>query len=119
LIEGVVAFALTVILILGTAQLTLHSLSAKRTADMITEAAELAAAKLEHMKSKPFESHELEESEIKESLPGRKQGTMFLRECRVRNLEEGVKWVEVDACSESFPLRKVRIGIFLLEGLGF
>src|SRR4030042_3848870 len=60
LIELLISSSLIFFLIAGTAQLLGLSLAAKRTADFHFRAARLASSRLEHLKSLPHDSAELE-----------------------------------------------------------
>jgi len=71
LLELLISFAIVAILLLGAAQLTLHSLYVKRTSDCSLESAELASDKLEYLNRSLLKAKNLKkvpmwrESEVK------------------------------------------------------
>jgi prepilin-type N-terminal cleavage/methylation domain-containing protein len=119
LLELLISFALAAILLLGAAQLTLHSLHAQRTSDCSLESAELAADKLEYMKSLFFESQELEESFYAERIESQKRKDVFIREWAVVDVSPKMKKIEITCYSESCTGRKTRVVLFYSRELGF
>lgn len=119
LVELLISFALITFLISGTAQLTMHSLLAKRRADYNLRTAELAASKLEHFKSLPYESDELKEGIQKEAI--REEGTqqIFLIEWRIQDPSLNMKRIEIEARLKNYPQKKTRVVLVLSRELGF
>jgi len=119
LMELLISFAIVTILLLGAAQLTLHSLYVKRTSDCSLESAELASDKLEYLKSLPFESLELEERSNAERIISQKRNDIFMREWSVFDVTPKMKKIEVACYSESCVHRKARLVLIYSKELGF
>jgi hypothetical protein len=119
LVELFVSFALVFILITGTAQLTIHSLLVKRTADCNLRAAELAFSKLEYLKSLPYESRELKEGFQTESIKEEGLLETFWREWRIQDISSSIKKVDIEVFPENYPQKKLRMVLFLSKDLGF
>lgn len=119
LLELLISFAIVAILLLGAAQLTLHSLYVKRTSDCSLESAELASDKLEYLKSLPFESQELEEGSNVERIRSQKRNDIFLREWTIFDVTSKMKKIEVVCYSESCAHRRARFVLFYSKELGF
>jgi prepilin-type N-terminal cleavage/methylation domain-containing protein len=119
LLELLISFAIVVILLLGAAQLTLHSLHAKRTSDCSLESAEMASDKLEYLKSLPFESPELEKGTFAERIRSQRRDDMFMREWIVFDVSSKMKRIEVTCYAESCAHRIARLVLFYSKELGF
>jgi len=119
LLELLVSFAIVAILLLGAAQLTLHSLYVKRTSDCSLESAELASDKLEYLKSLPFGSQELEENFHAERIRSHRRNDFFQREWTILDISPNMKKIEVQCYSESCVHKKARIVLFYSKELGF
>lgn len=119
LVEFLISFALVTFLIVGTAQLTLHSLLIKRRADCNLASAELASSKLEYLKSLPYESYELKEGHQAESVRGEGLLETFRQEWRIQDISSNMKRIEIESYSENLPQKKIRLVLFLSRELGF
>jgi prepilin-type N-terminal cleavage/methylation domain-containing protein len=119
LLELLISFAIVAILLLGAAQLTLHSLHVKRTSDYSLESAELASDKLEYLKSLPFESQELEESVNVESIKSQKRNDIFRLEWIIYDVSMNMKKIEVECYSVSCVYKKARLVLLYSKELGF
>jgi hypothetical protein len=119
LLELLISFGIVVILVLGAAQLTLHSLYVKRVSDCSLESAELASGKLEYLKSLPFECQELDPGTYMERIRSQKRNDMFLREWAVFDMTSKTKRIEVTCYSESHVHRRVRFILLFSKKLGF
>ena len=119
LLELLISFTIVVILLLGAAQLTLHSLYAKRTSECNLESAEMASDKLEFLKSLSFESPELKQGTSIERIRSQKRNDMFQREWRVLDVTSKMKRIEVTCYSESCAHRRVRFVLLYSKELGF
>lgn len=117
--ELLISFAIVAILLLGAAQLALHSVGAKRTADCNLESAELASDKLEYLKSLSYESQELEEGSLIERISSQKREDVFRLEWAVLDVSPRLKKIEVVCYSESCARRTTRIVLFYSRELGF
>jgi prepilin-type N-terminal cleavage/methylation domain-containing protein len=119
LLELLISFAIIAILLLGAAQLTLHSLHVKRTCDCSLESAELASDKLEYLKSLPFDSPELMENSNVERIESHRRNDVFQRKWTIFDVSSNMKKIEVECYSESCVHRKGRIVLFCSRELGF
>lgn len=119
MIELLIAMSITSILILGTAQLTLHSIHLKRKSDCLVRAAELASATLEHFKSLPYDSMELEDAEYEESIEDERSNHQFFRGWTIRRVSASLKKIEVDCFAKNYPRKKMRAALFFSRELGF
>lgn len=117
--ELLVSFAIVAILLLGAAQLTLHSLHVKRTSDCSLESAELASDKLEYLKSLPFESQELEENSNAERIQSQRRNDVFVREWTIFDISPDWKRIEVTCYSESCGHKISRLVLIYSRELGF
>jgi len=119
MIELLIAMSITSILILGTAQLTLHSIHLKRKSDCLVRAAELASTTLEHFKSLPYDSMELEDAEYEESIEDERTNHLFFRSWTIRRVSASLKKIEVDCFAKNYPRKKMRAALFFSRELGF
>jgi len=119
LIELLISFTIVIILVMGAAQLTIHSLFVKRRSDIAVRAAELASSKLEYLKALPFESKELGQGfsvdELQDS-PGREN---YQRKWQIDEVSSRLKRIEIECNSESCPTKGVRLVLFCSRELGF
>jgi len=119
MIELLIAMSITSILILGTAQLTLHSIHLKRKSDCLVRAAELASTTLEHFKSLPYDSMELEDSEYEETIEDGRSNHLFFRGWTIRRISTSLKRIEVDCFAKNHPRKRMRAALFFSRELGF
>jgi Tfp pilus assembly protein PilV len=119
MIDLLIAMSITSVLILGTAQMTLHSFHLKHKSDCLVRAAELASTALEHFKSLPFESTELEEIDYEESIPDERSDHLFLRGWTIRSASASLKRIEMECYAKNHPRKKMRAVLFLSRELGF
>ena len=91
LIELLISMALIFFLLAGMAQLIILSCAAKKKAEFHLTAASLACAKLEYLKSLPFESPELEAGHHEESVKDSLSEEVLLREWKVLDLTKDMK----------------------------
>jgi len=119
LLELLISFAIVAILLLGAAQLTLHSLHVKRTSDCSLESAELASDKLEYLKSLPFESSELLESSNVERIESQRRNDLFQREWTIFDVSSNMKKIEIECYSTSCVHKKARLVLLYSKELGF
>jgi Tfp pilus assembly protein FimT len=119
LLEFLISFAVVVILLMGAAQLTLLSVSTKRTSDCSVESAELASRKLEYLKSHLFKSNELAEESLVEWVKSQRGNEMFRREWMIEDVSGSIKKIETECYAESCPYKSVRLVLFCSRELGF
>lgn len=119
LIELLISFTIVVILIMGAAQLTIHSLFVKRRSDIAVRSVELASSKLEFLKAQPFESEELEQGssfDQFQDFPGREN---YRRKWQIDEVSSRLKRIEIECNSMSCPKKGVRMVLFYSKELGF
>jgi prepilin-type N-terminal cleavage/methylation domain-containing protein len=111
LIELLVSSALIFFLLTGTAQLILLSCGAKKKAEFHLTAASSAGAKLEYLKSLPFESAELDQGRHEESFKDTHSEEIFWREWKVEDVAENMKKVALKIFS---PANRKKTATFVL-----
>lgn len=119
LVEFLISFVLVIFLVVGTAQLALHSLLIKKRADCNFISADLASSKLEYFKSLPYESDELKEGHQVEAVRGEGLLETFQREWKIQDVSPNMKKIEIESFSGSCPLKKTRLVLFLSKELRF
>lgn len=119
LIEVLVSFALVFLLLTGASGLLVHSLQAKKRAEFHLAVASLASSKLEHLKSFPFDSLELEAGGHKEMLPDAASHQVFWREWRIEDRNENMKEVKMEVFSGENLEKKFGCVLLIYRGLGF
>ncbi len=119
LIELLISFAIVVILVMGAAQLTIHSLLVKRRSDLSMTSAEMASSKLEYLKGLPYESDELGEGFSVERLQDDSRDEFYQRIWRIKDVSPHLKRIEMECYSESYPKKGVRLVLFFSRELGF
>ncbi|MEE9390115.1 MAG: prepilin-type N-terminal cleavage/methylation domain-containing protein [Candidatus Aminicenantaceae bacterium] len=119
LIELLISFALITFLISETAQLTMHSLLAKRRADYNLRSAELAASKLEYFKSLAHESDELKEGIQTETIKEEGAQQIYFIEWRIQDTSSNMKRIELESYFKNCPQKKTRVILLLSKELGF
>jgi Tfp pilus assembly protein PilV len=118
LLELLISFVLVILVITATAQLAIHSLLIQKRADCNLKAAELASSKLEYLKSRPYESDELKEAILTESIEEGSFNT-YQREWRIEDVASNMKKIEIICFAQSSPSKKIRLILFLSRELGF
>ena len=119
MIELLITMSITSIFILGTAQLTLHSIHLKQKSDCLVRAAELASTALEHFKSLPHDSTELEDTDFDEILRDERSRHQFCRGWAIRKVSASLKRIEVDCYAQNHPRKRTRAALLLSKDLGF
>jgi len=118
LLELLISFALVILLIAATAQLAIHSLFIHKSADCNWRTTELASSKLEYLKSLPYESEELKEAVLTESIEESSFNT-YQREWRIEEVASNMKKIEIKCFSRSCPSKNIKLILFLCRELGF
>jgi hypothetical protein len=119
LTELLVSSSLLLFLIAGTAQLLLMSLAAKRNADFHMAASRCASAKLEYLKSVPFDSPELQAGTNTFSLSDGAFLEPLNANCLIEDLEETVKRVVLEISAQNAPRKKQTFCLLLCRELEF
>ncbi len=119
LIELLISFAIVVILVMGAAQMTIHSLLVKRRSDLSVASAEMASSKLEYLKGLPFESAELGVGFTIERLQDDRGNEYFQRRWQIHDVSPHLKRIEMECYAESCPKKGMRVVLFSSRELGF
>lgn len=119
LIELLISFTIIIILVMGAAQLTIHSLFVKRRSDIAVRSAELASSKLEYLKALPFESEELGQGFSVDQLQDSAGSENYQRKWQIDEVSPRLKRIEIECSSESCPKKGVRLVLFCSRELGF
>lgn len=119
LIELLCALALVTIFILGTAQLIIYSLTLQSSTNQRLRMVTLAQAKLEYLKSLPFESELLEKGEKEEVITEPGSSKSYVLKCNIFDENEDLKRVEIECWASLQPQRKTRLMLYLSRHLGF
>ena len=119
LVEVLISFSIIMLLVLGIAQLITYSIFIKRKSDLSLKSAELAAAKLEYLKSLPFESQELIEGQNEEKIKEEKPNGIYRREWDIQNISDHLKKIEIECFAQAYPRKKIRLVLFLSKQLDF
>jgi Tfp pilus assembly protein PilV len=119
LIELLISFTIVVMLVIGAAQLTIHSMFVKRRSDIAVRSAELASAKLEYLKALPFESEELAEGFSVDQFQDAPGSEHYQRMWQVHEVSSHLKRIEIECSSESCPKKGVRLVLLYSRELGF
>jgi len=119
LIELLISFTIVVLLVIGAAQLTIHSVFVKRRSDIAVRSAELASSKLEYFKALPFESEELAEGFSVDQLQDAPGSEHYQRKWKIHEVSSHLKLIELECSSESCPKKGVRLVLFYSREMGF
>ena len=119
LIELLISFTIIIILVMGAAQLTIHSLFVKRRSDIAVRTAELASSKLEYLKALPFESEELGQGFSVDQLKDSAGSENYQRKWQIDEVSPRLKRIEIECSSESCPKKGVRLVLLCSRELGF
>lgn len=119
LIEVLVSASVIILLLLGLAQITVHSLLIKRISEHRINSAVLASSKLEYFKSLAFESEELAEGSDEETVERKGLKGFYKRQWTIQDVSPEMKKIEMECFYEHSPERKIRVVSFMLRKLGF
>ena len=119
LVEVLISASIVILLLMGLAQLTIHSLLIKRLSDQRMNSAELASSKLEYFKSLPFESEELKEGSNEESVKGPSLKIFYRRKWDIQDISSGMKQIEMECFCVHNSKKKIRLILYICRELGF
>lgn len=118
-IELLVSFAVSFLLILGTIQLTLHSMMVKKRSDFRLNECSLISSQLEQLKSLFFSGGEWQEENHSLTIKAPGGHQFFILEWTLLSDPAGNKSIKMSCFPESAPQRKTEVLLFLSEELGF
>ncbi len=119
LIEVLVTAALVFFLLTATAQVIILSCAAQKKADFLLTAASAASAKLEQLKSLPFDSPELEAGLHADTVIINDSPAAFLREWDVEDTAGNMKKVVLKVSSSGHPGKKATFLLLVSRELEF
>jgi len=118
-IELLFSSAILFILLIGTAQLTIHAMMAKKWSDLRLDSSTIIFSRLEQLKSRLFSGNELEEEKNIEITTGQASNQQFIVEWNLRSSPEGMKCIELRCFPPNSPQRESRLLLYLSDELGF
>ena len=119
LLEVIVASSLIFVLLIGTAEIVLHSTWAKRNADSHFRIAAAAVAKLESMKPLPFEGAALNPGSYRLDSGGGPGESAIVLEWTIEPPSAGIKKIDLLAYGENEREAGTPIVLLLSKHLGF
>jgi Tfp pilus assembly protein PilV len=119
LIELLISFLIIMFLVLGIFQLVLQSMDIRKRSSAMAGSAELAAAKLEYLKTLSFEDPELKEGSYSEFIEGSGRHKRFQRAWEIEDISIEMKRVELECFSTICPQKKINLVLLLSRELGF
>ena len=118
LIEILVSMALALVLILGTAELIVYSLRAKKKGDLASGLARAATSRLDALRSLPFDAAGLEPGRYSETVLDELSRETLRLDWTVEE-EERMKRVFLATRSEDHPESELRLVLYISLDLGF
>ena len=118
-LELLIASAIIFSLIMGTAQLTIHSMMLKKWSDHRMNASTIIFSQLERLKSQFFSKEECQEGNYDVSIEGQAGNQPFILEWTIQSIPVGMKSIELRCYPESSPHRETRLLVYLSDELGF
>lgn len=119
LIEILISLAIIILLGLGIAQLITYSLIINRRSELSLKSAELAAFKLEYLRSLPFKSPDLTEGQNEEKIKKENPSSYYQRKWQIQNMSEHLKKIEIECFPQAYPQKKIHLVLFLGHQLNF
>ncbi len=119
LIEVLAAMTVALLLIVGTAELIVVSLAAVRKGSVASGLCQALAAKLESLKSAPFDGPELEPGDYEEDVPGEAGRPAFVRAWIIEDAGDGMKTVRIRVHTRGHPRPVATMTLYLCRDLGF
>lgn len=117
--EFLVSLTLVTFLLTGTVQLTIYSLLVKRNAELNFKIAEHASSLFEHFKSLHYESEELKEGLVAETIKEEDSFETFIRKWKIEEISPHLKEIELEVTSEKYSQKKIRLVLYISRELGF
>ncbi len=119
LIEVLVAMAVALLLVVGTAELIAASLAAVRKGGVASGLAQTLTAKLEELKSAPFDGSELATGAYEDDVPGEAGRPSFVRTWEIEDAGDGMKAVRIRVRPRGRPRPVAALTLYLCRDLGF
>ena len=119
LIEVLVAMAVALLLVVGTAEVIALSLAAKRSGDIAAGLAQVVSAKLEQLKSELFNGSDLEPGGGTENVSDEAGRRVFVLYWEIEDIGSGMTRVRLRVHPRGRPGPGVALTHFLSRALGF
>jgi prepilin-type N-terminal cleavage/methylation domain-containing protein len=119
LIEVLVAMTLALLLVVGAAELLTLSLWAKRKGDITATLTQALTARLETLKSRPFEDGALSPGEHAETVHGEPGGCLLAEAWDVTDDGDGMKRIGLRVRYAGRPGPETAVVLFISRDLGF
>lgn len=119
LIEVLVAMTLALLLVVGAAELLTLSLWAKRKGDITATLTQALTARLETLKSRPFEDGALSPGEYAETVRGEPGGCLIAEAWDVTDDGDGMKRIGLRVRYAGRPGPETAAVLFISRDLGF
>lgn len=119
LIEILLAMAISLVLITGTAELIVYSGGAKKKADMTAGLMHTLSTRLEKLKSLPFDSEGLQPGTYSENVEDGLSRERFRQEWAIAEIAEGTKTISIRAGSIDHPRTRAFLVLYISRDLGF
>ncbi len=119
LIEVLAAMALALFLITAAAELITFSMAAKRKGDRASAAGHALAARLEGLKTLPFESGDLGAGEHSSTVRDGPSRTSFLEVWTIEDAGPAMKRVKIVVTPAGHPEAAASLVLYISKDLGF
>ena len=119
LIEVLAAMALCLFLVMGAAELIVFSLAAKLKGDRTSAAAHTLAARLETLKTLPFDAADLAAGDHDALVRDGPSRTSFLEEWTVEGAGPATKRVKITVTPAGHPEAAASLVLYISKDLGF
>ena len=118
-IELLLSSAILFILLIGTAQMTIHAIMVKKWSDLRLDSSAIIFSRLGQLKSRLFSGDEWEEDNNTEIIAGQTSNQQFILEWNLRSSPDGMKCIELRCFPSNSPQREARLLLYLSNELGF
>ncbi|MCD6517887.1 MAG: hypothetical protein J7L72_10810 [Candidatus Aminicenantes bacterium] len=118
-IEVMVSLFIFSVLILGTSQLILHSIIVQERCANRVASLELAANKIEYLKSLVFDHAELREGFQKEETDKYENKKTFLLLITIKDISRNMKRIEVSSSVKGKKDKKITLAVYISREIGF
>lgn len=119
LIELLLASSLVTFLLLGSAQLLFHTQQSRSRANNHLNTLRLLSTRLEMLRSCPYDSAELSEGQRSLTIDDKSSHQKYLIEWDIKEVSADLKAITIECSSQSHPLQKTRMLLYLSRSLGF
>jgi prepilin-type N-terminal cleavage/methylation domain-containing protein len=118
-IEVMVSLFIFSVLILGTYQLILYSVIVQNRCRNRLASLELAANKIEYLKSLVFDHAELREGLQEEEISKDENKITFLLSITIKNISRNMKRIEVSSSVKGKKDKKITLAVYMSREIGF